>query len=222
LAPSRLDRDFTATIEPIRHEFYQEVVVPSRLKDWRDDASWQDFFETYWRLIYGVARKAGLSDAEAQDIVQETVISVARKIEGFKYDPAKCSFKSWMLQITRWRIVNEFKKRERNKEQASHLSGSGVTANLPLENIPDLAGFDLEVIWDEEWEKNRLAAAMECVKRRVDPALFQIFDLYCIEGWAVEKVSKTLGIRAGRVYLAKHRVGRLLNKELRRLAKATL
>jgi len=50
----------------------------SRLKDWRDDASWQEFFDTYWRLIYGVARKAGLSDAEAQDIVQETVFSVVR------------------------------------------------------------------------------------------------------------------------------------------------
>ncbi|PYJ80685.1 MAG: hypothetical protein DME22_23565 [Verrucomicrobia bacterium] len=64
----------------------------SRLKDWEDRESWQDFFDTYWRLIYGIARKAGLSDAEAQDIVQETVISVARKIEGFKYDPAICSF----------------------------------------------------------------------------------------------------------------------------------
>src|SRR2546423_141508 len=82
----------------------------SRLKDWEDRESWQDFFDTYWRLIYGVARKAGLSDAEAHDIVQETVISVSRKIEGFRYDPKVCSFKSWMLQLTRWRIINQFKR----------------------------------------------------------------------------------------------------------------
>src|SRR4051794_13754244 len=70
----------------------------SRLKDWEDQASWKDFFDTYWRLIYNLARKAGLSDAEAQDVVQETILSVARNIEGFRYDPAVCSFKSWMLQ----------------------------------------------------------------------------------------------------------------------------
>ena len=84
----------------------------SRIKDWEDRASWQDFFDTYWRLIYGIARKAGLSDAEAQDIVQETVISVAKNVEGFKYDPAVCSFKTWMLQLTRWRIINQLKKRD--------------------------------------------------------------------------------------------------------------
>ena len=47
-----------------------------RLKDWSDDQSWRDFFETYWRLIYSTARKNGLSDAEAQEVVQERVIAV--------------------------------------------------------------------------------------------------------------------------------------------------
>src|SRR5262245_43065822 len=66
----------------------------SRLKDWRDDASWRDFFNTYWRLVYGVALKAGLTEGEAQEVVQETVITVARRIPEFKYDPAVCSFKT--------------------------------------------------------------------------------------------------------------------------------
>jgi RNA polymerase sigma-70 factor (ECF subfamily) len=190
----------------------------SRLKDWEDRESWQDFFDTYWKLIYGMARKGGLSDAEAQDIVQETVISVARKIEGFTYDPAVCSFKSWMLQLTRWRIINQIKKRERdNVGQASRLSGSGETPVLPLEQIPDPAGFGLESIWDEEWEKNLLAAALERVKRQVDPEQFQIFDLYCLEQWPPQKVASTLGVGIGRVYLAKHRVGRLLKKEIKKL-----
>ena len=59
-----------------------------RLKNWDDLASWQEFFDTYARLIHRVAVKAGLNDAEAQDVVQETIIIVARKIPGFKYDPA--------------------------------------------------------------------------------------------------------------------------------------
>jgi RNA polymerase sigma-70 factor (ECF subfamily) len=51
-----------------------------RLKDWGDQKSWQDFFDTYWRLIHSVAIKAGLSEAEAQDVVQETVLTVAKKL----------------------------------------------------------------------------------------------------------------------------------------------
>ena len=72
-----------------------------RLKDWDDDQSWRDFFDTYWRIIYSSARKAGLSDTEAQDVVQETVISVAKKMKEFKYDPALGSFKGWLKQLTR-------------------------------------------------------------------------------------------------------------------------
>src|SRR5437667_3898651 len=188
----------------------------SRLKDWEDRESWQDFFDTYWKWIYSMARKASLSDAEAQDIVQETVVSVARKIEGFKYDPAVCSFKTWMLQLTRWRIINQLKKRQREEDQREHFPEHG-DATPTVEQIPDPAGFDLESIWDEEWEKNLLAAALERVKRLVDPEQFQIFDLYCLEQWAPHKVASTLGVVMGRVYLAKHRIGRLLKKEIKKL-----
>src|SRR5437867_4280160 len=84
----------------------------SRLKNCDDQTGWQEFFDTYWRLIYGVARKAGLTDAEAQDAVQETVIAVSKHIGGFKYEPAKCSFKTWLLLLTRQRIGRQFAKRQ--------------------------------------------------------------------------------------------------------------
>ena len=194
----------------------------SRLKDWRDGESWQEFFDTYWRLIYGVARKAGLSDAEAQDIVQETVLSVARKIEGFRYDPTVCSFKSWMLQLTRWRILNQLKKRAREASHVPLTIGDAASADLTgaLEGIADPAGCELDAIWDAEWEKNLLAAAVERVKRQVAPEQFQIFDLACLEGWPVRKVAQTLGVSAARVYLAKHRIGRLLKAEVKKLEAA--
>src|SRR5258706_14947787 len=76
----------------------------SRLKDWKDEESWRVFFDTYWKLIYGAAMKAGLSDAEAQDVVQETVISVLKSMPGFEYNTEKGSFKSWLLRLTNWRI----------------------------------------------------------------------------------------------------------------------
>src|SRR5258708_28438322 len=90
------------------------------LKNWGDQTSWQDFFDTYWRLIYNVAVKAGLTDTEAQEVVQETVIAVARKIPEFKADPAHGSFSAWLMHTTRWRIADQFRKRI---GQAARLSG---------------------------------------------------------------------------------------------------
>lgn len=54
-----------------------------RLRDWQDQESWKDFFDTYWKLIYNAAVKAGLNDAEAQDAVQETVVAVMKKLPTF-------------------------------------------------------------------------------------------------------------------------------------------
>ena len=86
-----------------------------RLKQWEDQESWRDFFNTYWKLIYATAIKAGLNDAEAQDMVQDTVIAAAKKIEDFKYDPALDSFKGWLLYLTRKRIALHYRKRERDR-----------------------------------------------------------------------------------------------------------
>ena len=83
-----------------------------RLADWGDQLRWQEFFDTYSKLIYSAARRSGLTDAEAQEVVQETVITVAKNIDKLKYDPAIGSFKGWLLQITRWRIADQFRKRE--------------------------------------------------------------------------------------------------------------
>src|SRR5436309_2320388 len=103
---------------PTRHSLL------NRLKDWGDQASWQDFFDTYWRLIYNVAIKAGLTDTEAQEVVQETVIAVAKKIPEFKTDPAHGSFSAWLMQLTRWRIADQFRKRPRD----SRASGESPDA----------------------------------------------------------------------------------------------
>ena len=186
-----------------------------RLKQWEDQESWRDFFNTYWKLIYAAAVKAGLNDAEAQDVVQDTVIAVAKKIEDFKYDPALDSFKGWLLYLTRKRIALHYRKRERDR--GGSAADSEVMPLGELERIPDPAGVDLEAIWDEEWENNLTDAALARVKQQVNPRQFQIFNFYVLKQWSVKEVAKTLGVTVAQVYLAKHRISALVKKEVKRL-----
>ncbi len=73
----------------------------SRLKNRDDQESWREFFDTYWKLIHRVAHKAGLHEDEAQDVVQETILSVAKKMPAFKFDPVQGSFRGWLFQCFR-------------------------------------------------------------------------------------------------------------------------
>jgi len=190
----------------------------SRLRDLGDQESWSDFFHSYWRLIYEVALKAGLSDTEAQEVVQETVISVAKQMPGFRYDPARGKFKGWLLLITRRRIADLVRKRM----QVSGASGGHPVETLNLEQIEsvlDPAGCELEAIWAQEWEKHLFNAAVANIKKQVKPEHYQLFDLYVVQKWPVRKITQTLGVNAGQVYLAKHRISSLLKKEIARLEK---
>jgi len=182
----------------------------SRLQNWDDQASWRDFFDTYWRLIYRAALKSGLSDAEAQDVVQETVITVAKNLQEKKYDPAGGPFKGWLLNTTRWRIADQKRKRQRDRQPAFAKADDAA-----FKEVPDESENTLEAVWEVEWEKNLLDAAVERVKRQVNPKQFQMFDLYVFEKWPVLKVARTLGVNVGRVYLAKHRISALLKKEIK-------
>ncbi len=205
----------------------------NRLKDLGDHASWQDFFDTYWRLIYNVAVKAGLTDAEAQEVVQETIIAVARKIPEFKADPAYGSFSAWLMRLTRWRIADEFRRRGKVGVQASACpSGEGTLKRelQPddtgltdlLDRIPDPGGVAFETVWGEEWTKNLMAAALEQVKRRVSPKQYQMFDLHALQNLSVQHTAQTLQVSVASVYMAKHRVARLLKKAIKELQKKTV
>lgn len=188
-----------------------------RLRVWNDDGTWRTFFDTYWKLIYGVARQSGLTDAEAQDAVQETVITVSKKIAAFRYDREKGSFKGWLLTIARWRIADQFRKRQPMNGCRHAPDDKDDRRTSTADQIADPSADPLEQIWDAEWQKNLMDAAITRVKRQVDPRQFQIFDCYVLQGWAPRKVAVELGVTQGRVYLAKHRVGALIRREIRRL-----
>lgn len=177
-----------------------------RLPNLDDHAKWQEFFDTYWRLIYGVARKAGLTDAEAQDAVQETVLGVVRNIT--RYDAKAGSFKNWLLQLTRWRIVDQLRKRS-----PAHPPSEGTKRDTAtIDRVPDPARFD--ATWDEEWKRSLFETALDRVKRKVSAKHFQVFDCAVRKRWSAAKISTELKVNIAQVYLIKHRLSGLLKKEI--------
>ena len=186
-----------------------------RMKNWSDQSSWQEFFDIYWKLIYAVARKAGLSDAEAQDVVQETMICVAKHMPAFKYDPARGSFKAWLLQLTRWRIVDQLRKR--GPMAWRQQSADDTVRTATIERLADENSPAWDAICEADWGKTILEAAMARVKRRLDPQKFQIFDFYVNREWPPDEVARIFNVSVNQVYLVKNRVTELLRAEVRRL-----
>lgn len=183
----------------------------SRLKDWDDQVSWQDFFDTYSRLIYSTAARAGLNDSESQDVVQEVIIAVARQMPAFRYDPAIGSFKNWLLRITQRRIADQLRRKYREGALESAPERSTVQEPAAPESTEESNR------WDEAWEENLMRAALAKVRARVDPKQFQVFDCYVLKSWPVKDVVQTLDVTPNQVYLARSRVGTLVRKELDRL-----
>ena len=188
----------------------------SKLKDWGDNKSWQEFYDIYARLIYGAALKAGLTETEAEDVVQETVIAVAQRIADFKYQPEKSAFKTWLHGITKRKVVDQFRKRKNRGRNGE--DGVPQSANLAaMEEIPDPSSRALDEAFNNEWEQTLLAAATERVRKRISPTQFQIFDYHVLQNHGVLETSRTLGVSAARVYLAKHRVSAQVRQELEEL-----
>ena len=188
----------------------------SRLKNWEDQQSWQQFFDTYWRLIYGVAIRSGLTEQEAQDVVQETIFAVAKTMPQFRYDPAVCSFKTWLQHLTRKRIADQFRKRP-PANAAKNPGPADTLRTSTVERLPDPFGVNLDLVWENEWRQNLFDAAMERVKVKANPKQFQMFYLYTVKKLPIQKVAQSLRVNVGQVYLAKHRIALLIRKEVRRL-----
>jgi RNA polymerase sigma-70 factor (ECF subfamily) len=179
-----------------------------------DEERWRQFNEIYGPIIRGFALKAGLTETEADEVMQETCIGLAKNVGEFHYDPAKCRFKTWLLNLASWRVKNQLAKR-RTWDQRVHSSAPQDERTATIERAADAKGF--ETLWDEEWRGNLLKAAMEKARQDFSPIQFQIFDLNVVKEWPAAEVAKALGVSIASVYLAKHRVSAALKKDIARL-----
>ncbi len=194
----------------------------SRLRNCEDQAGWREFFDTYWRLIYNVARRSGLGEAQAEDVVQNTFIYLTRRMPNFRYDAQRGSFKSWLRVVTRSRI-NVFLRTGnpsgvRFREHPADFEGESVN---PLEDIPDDSSEALDEVWQREWEENLLHTAFQRVRAKVSSQQLLIFRVAMLGELSLSQVANKLGVSLAQVYLARHRVGKLLKNEVQRLRAET-
>src|SRR5712671_6864631 len=158
-----------------------------RLKTGDDTESWQEFYRIYGKLVRDFAIQAGLNDTDADEVVQETAIAMARHLPEFRYDPKVCRFKTWLLNQTSWRIKDQLNKRQRIAGSAGDAPGNAVQRSASpaddtartatINRVPDPTASNLDALFENEWRKNQLAAALERVKEKFSLKQFQVFDL---------------------------------------------
>jgi RNA polymerase sigma-70 factor (ECF subfamily) len=152
--------------------------------------------------------------------VQETFIGVAKNLQKKKFDTSLGSFKSFLLNQARWRILDQFRRRKKQQEREVniHFDEDDDRRTSPIDRCADPHGVTLERLWDKEWQDQLMELALRRVRSLVSPRQYQIFSSYVLKGWTPERVKEELGVNAAQVYLAKHRVGRILKREIARLA----
>lgn len=183
-----------------------------RIRDGQDQEAWQQFMRIYAPVVYGFARKRGLQDADAADVMQDVLRSVAGAVDKLDYDPARGSFRSWLYTVARNRIFS-FLNAQR------HKIGLGTGDSGTREKLEQVPGpeWELATAWDEEYERSVAALAMQRVQAEVQPAAWQAFWQTAMEGRGGRDVAQSLGMTPGAVYVTRSRILARIKEEVQRL-----
>ncbi|MGL4420499.1 MAG: RNA polymerase sigma factor [Gemmataceae bacterium] len=192
------------------------VTLLHRLRDGSDAEAWRDFIRLYGPVVYGFARTRGLQDADAADMVQEVLRSVARNAGKMEYDPSKGTFRGWLYTVTRNKIYN-FLSTQKNRPKASADSGSYER----LDAVPNRDDGDTDAVWELEYQRRVSAKAMERVKHEFHRNTWEAFWGTAVDGISAQEVGEKLKMTPGAVYVAKSRVIARLREEVQRLEAET-
>jgi RNA polymerase sigma-70 factor (ECF subfamily) len=181
----------------------------ARLRDFQDRQAWEQFVELYAPAVYAYGRKQGLQDADAADLTQSVLRSVAGATGRFEYDPQRGSFRGWLFTIVR-RQLRSFRSRPEGLRPGSGDSG---TQQL-LEAQPDhRAAAD----WERWCERQLFTLAAQRVQPHCQPATWNAFWKTAIEGKPGKEVAAELGMTVAAVYLARSRVLAKLRLQIQEL-----
>jgi RNA polymerase sigma factor (sigma-70 family) len=187
-----------------------------RLRDLEDERAWSEFMEIYGPLVERLARRRGLQDADAQDIVQDVFRAVAGAIERYDPDPDRGSFRAWLSRIARNLIINLIAAQRRQRR------GTGDTdVQRLLEQCPDPGGED-SALFDAEYRSRLIGWAAERIRGNFSAAAWQAFLQTGVEGRPAKEVAEALGLTLGTVYQYKTRVVARIRRELAELEWETI
>jgi RNA polymerase sigma-70 factor (ECF subfamily) len=182
-----------------------------RLRHYHDAEAWQQFTALYGPLVFGFARKRGLQEADAVDLTQTVLHSIAKALPEFDYDPNKGLFRAWLFTVVR-RQLRKFREK-----QACQPQGSGDTqtyARLAEQPTPDAGE---EGVWDQEYRQQLFTRAAELVRGEFADAHWRAFWQTAVEGCSATDVAQALGMSVGAVYTAKSRVLDRIRKAIHKL-----
>ena len=180
-----------------------------RLRDAHDELAWSQFVEIYAPLVYGFARKHGLQDADAADVTQDVLRSVATAAKKLEYDPERGSFRGWLFTVVRNRL------RDFWASQARQCQGSGdPEMNRRLQELP---APEENQEWEQEYEQQLFHWAATQVRADFQDSTWQAFWQTAVEGKSGKAVAKALGMTVAAVYLAKARVITRLKEQIQQV-----
>jgi RNA polymerase sigma-70 factor (ECF subfamily) len=170
-----------------------------QIRDGGNRAAWLEFMKIYGPVVYGFARKRGLQDADAADLMQEVMRAVSSAIGRLEYDPSQGSFRGWLFTITRNKVYT-FLSTRRNRAQAA---GDSTTARILDEQVDPNDGSEE---WELEYQRRLAALAIDRVKHEFQESTWSAFRLTAVDGLAPADAARQVGISPGAVYVAKSRV----------------
>ena len=178
-----------------------------QIRDGNNHGAWQEFMKLYGPVVYGFARKRGLQDADAADLMQDVMRSVSSAIGRLDYNRDKGTFRGWLFTITRNRVFT-FLSARRHRPQ-----GSGDTStHQMLDTQPNAS--DGTDVWEVEYQRRIASIAMERVKSEFTENTWQAFWQTAVEGKSAADVASQVGMSPGAIYVAKSRVLARLKQEV--------
>ena len=173
-----------------------------------DTAAWSEFVRRYGPRIYNWCRQWRLQEADAQDITQTVLLRVVRQMETFRYDPGR-SFRAWLKTVTRTAWCDWLENYCR--------PGQGTGDSAVFDSLSSIQARDeLLQQLEDEYDRELLEVATARVRLRIKPHTWEAFRLLAYEGLSGPETANKLDMRLGAVYVAKSKVQKLLQEEIRR------
>lgn len=179
-----------------------------RIRDVQDVQAWTQFAEIYAPLIIRFGRKNGLQDADANDLAQEVLSSLAKSIGKFDYDSKIGRFRSWLFKVSRNKMNTYLHKRSRQPRASGDTNVQRALANVADGNP------DLEQAWEDEYEQHLFRWASDQVKGHFTESTWGAFWQTAVENKPAGEVAEALGMTTGAVYIAKSRVMAKLKEQI--------